>query len=70
MAGDIFDDDNGVVNDEARRDGKRHEGKIVEAVAEEVHDAESANERERDGDAGDYRGPNVTKKNEDDQDDE
>src|ERR1700722_7292546 len=29
-----------IVDDEADRDGQRHQGKIVEAVAEEIHDGE------------------------------
>src|SRR5579859_6256665 len=70
MPRDVFDHDDGVVNDEARRDGERHEGKIVEAVAEQIHDAESSDERERDGNAGDDGGPNIAKKNEDDKNDQ
>src|SRR5262245_58284427 len=42
VACDIFDDDDGVVDYEAGGDGKGHERQVVEAVAAEVHDAESA----------------------------
>src|SRR5262249_9097902 len=70
MPNDVFDDDDGVVDDEAGRDGERHEGEIVDAVAAEVHDAESADEGERHGDAGDESGRVVTKEDEDDEDNE
>ena len=52
IARDVFDHDDRVVHDEAGRDGQRHQGKVIEAVAEQVHDGECANQRERHGDAG------------------
>jgi len=70
VARDVFDNDDGVVHDETRRDGKGHEGEIVEAVAAEIHHAERANEGKRNGDAGNDGGPDVTEKNEDDKNDE
>ena len=45
VAADIFDHDDGVVDDEAGGNGKGHEGEIVEAVAEQIHDAKRANKR-------------------------
>ncbi len=57
----------GVVHDEARRDGGGHQGQAVEAVADQVHHPEGGQERERHGDAGDDRRPPVAEEQEDDQ---
>ena len=35
IAGDVFDHDDGVVHDEAGGDGQRHQGEVVEAVAQQ-----------------------------------
>ena len=45
MAGDVFHDDDGVVDDESGGDGEGHQGEIIEAVVEEVHHSEGADER-------------------------
>ena len=42
VARDVLDHDDGVVDHEAGRDGERHQRQVVEAVAEELHDAERA----------------------------
>ena len=70
VARDVFDDHDGVVDDEAGGNRKRHQRKIVEAVAAQIHHAERADERERHGDAGNERGPIVSQKNKDDEDHE
>ena len=70
MAGDVFDDDDGVVDDEAGGDGEGHEAEVVERVAEHVHDAEGAEEGERDGDRGDEGGAGFAEEDEDYKDDE
>ena len=70
MAGDVFHDDDGVIDDEAGGDGEGHQGKIVEAVAAEVHHGEGADERDGNGDGGNERGAAISQKNEDDDDDE
>ncbi len=70
MAGDVLDDHDGVVDDEAGGDGQRHEREVVERVAEQVHHAERADERERHGHAGDDGGPAASQKRENDQDDQ
>src|ERR1700731_3896257 len=36
MAMGILDDDDGIVDDKAHRDRQRHQGQIVEAVAERI----------------------------------
>ena len=51
---DIFNHDDGIVHDEACRNGESHERKIVEAVAQQIHDAEGANQRQGNGNAGNY----------------
>ncbi len=70
MAGDVFDDDDGVIDDESGGDGQGHEREIVDGVIREIHDAERADERDGDGDAGDEGGPPVAQEEEDDEDDE
>ena len=72
MAGDVFNDHDGIVHDESRGDGERHERQIVEAIVAEIHDAEGTDQRERHGHAGNDGGPDVSQKgknNEDDQQD-
>ncbi len=65
MTGDVLDDDDGVVNNEARTDGESHEREIVQAVVTQIHHAESADEGKRDGDTGDNGGPNIPEECED-----
>ena len=70
MAGDVFHDHDGVVDHEAGGDGERHQREIVEAVAEQVHDGEGADERDGHGDAGDQGGARAAQEKKDDQDDQ
>jgi hypothetical protein len=42
VAHDIFHHDDGVVDDETRRNGHGHQRQVVEAVSEQVHHAERA----------------------------
>ena len=44
IAGDVLNDHDGVVDDEAGGDGERHQGEVVDGVAEQVHHAECAHE--------------------------
>ncbi len=53
VARDVLDHHDRVVDDEAGRDGQRHQRQVVQAVAEQVHHAEGADQRQRHGDAGD-----------------
>ena len=52
----FFHHDDGVVDDKAGGDGERHQRKIVEAEAEQVHHGEGADQRNGNGDAGNERG--------------
>ena len=65
-ADDVFDHDNGVIHHEAGGDGQGHEGKIVQAEAEQVHQAEGADDGQGQGDAGNDGGPERAQKEEDD----
>jgi hypothetical protein len=49
---DVLDDDDRVVDDEAGGDHQRHQRQVVDREAGEVHEAEGADERDGDGDAG------------------
>src|SRR5580704_1421239 len=70
VAGDVFHDDDGVVNDEAGGDRESHEREVIQTVAAEIHDGEGADERDGDGDGGDEGGAAISQENEDDDDDE
>ena len=59
VAGDVLQHHDGVVHHEARGDGQGHEREVVEAVAQQVHDPEGADERDRHRHAGDQRGPHA-----------
>ena len=61
MARDILQHDNGIVDDESRGNGQRHQGQVVEAVAEQVHDAKCGDERDWNDNGRYQRGPNVPK---------
>ena len=50
MARDVLQHHDGVVDDEADRDGQRHQRQIVEAVAERPHQRAGAEQRQRHGD--------------------
>ena len=56
VPGGVFHDDDGVVHHEAGRDGERHQREIVEGVAEQVHRAEGADQRDRHDQRGNQRG--------------
>ena len=60
VAGNVFDDHDGIVDDEAGGDGEGHEREIVQAVMAKIHDAEGADEGERNGHARDDGGPDVS----------
>ena len=65
VAHDVLDDDDGVVDDEADRDGQGHQRQIVEAVAEHVEHGEGADQRQRHGDGRDDRRPEIAQEQED-----
>ena len=62
---DVLDHDDGIVDHETHRNRQRHQRQIVEAVAEFVKDTEGADQRQRNGDRRDDRGPEVSQEDED-----
>ena len=70
VAADVFDHDDGVVDDEAGGDGEGHERKVVEAVAEQIHHAERADDGERHGNAGNDGGAHAAQKKKNDHHDQ
>ncbi len=70
MAVDVLEHDDRVVDDKTDRDRQRHQRQIVEAVAQHIHDRESADERQRHGDARDYCRPQIAQEYEDHHHDE
>ena len=67
---DVLEHDDRVVHDEADREDERHHRQVVEAVAQQVHHRERADDRERQRQARDDRRPHVPQEDEDDEDDE
>ena len=55
VAGDVFDHNNRIIDHETGGNRERHQRKIVDTVAAEIHHAKRADERERHGDAGNER---------------
>ena len=53
VARDVLDHHDRVVDHEAGGDGQRHQRQVVEAVAQQVHHAEGADQRQRHRQAGD-----------------
>ena len=66
VAGDVFDHDDGIVHHEAGADGERHQRKVIEAVAQQVHHAESAHDGKRHREAGNDGGAHAAQKKKDD----
>ena len=67
VAVDVLHHDDGVVDDEADRDGQRHQRKIVEAESEQVHGRGGAEQRERHDDARDQRHAQIAQEQQDHQ---
>ncbi len=70
VARDVLDHHDRVVDDEAGRDRQRHQAQVVQAVAEQVHEPEAADQRDRHGDARDHRRARAAEKREDHQHDQ
>ena len=70
VPGDVLEDDDGVVDDEPRRDRQGHQREVVQAVPQEIHDAEGSDQRHRYRHARDERGADTPQEGEDDQDHE
>ena len=59
MAGDVFQDYDGIVDDESGGNGQRHQRQVVERIAHQIHRSERADDGDRHGDSGDDRGTAV-----------
>src|SRR6185312_3004026 len=70
MAGDVLHYHNGVVYHEAGGDGERHEGQVVQAVAQQIHNRDGADEGGRNRHGGNKRGARASQEKENNQDDE
>ena len=67
ISSDVLDHDDRVVHDESRRNGQCHQREIVDAVSQQVHHAERSQQRERNRNAWNDRGPHVSQEDEYDQ---
>ncbi|MGY4459699.1 hypothetical protein ACVWYI_003659 [Bradyrhizobium sp. LB13.1] len=68
VAGDVLEHHDGVVDDEADRDGERHQRQIVERIADHPHQGARAQQRQRNRDGGNDGRPETAQENEDDHD--
>ena len=64
----VLQEHDGVIDQEADRQRERHERKVVEAVAEQVHGDERKQQRERQGHGGNQSVGGAAQENEDDHD--
>ena len=62
---DVLDHHDGVVDHEAGGDGERHQREVVERVAEQIHHGEGADQRKRDGHAGNDGGAQAAQEEKD-----
>ena len=65
MAVDVLHHDDGVVDHEADGERQRHQRKIVQAEAEQIHQRGGAEQRQRHGDAWNERGPEIAQEQQD-----
>ena len=70
MALHVFDDDDGVVDDQAGGERDAEERQRVDGEAEDLDEGKGADERDRDGDGGNDGGAPVLQEEEDDDDDD
>ena len=70
VADDVLQHDDGVIHDESDRQRQCHQRKIVEAVAQQVHHRESADDRHGQSQRRDDGGRNVSQEEEDHHDDQ
>ena len=55
VAHDVFAHDDGIVNQQPDRERERHQGQVVDAVTEHIHETKRADDRNRQRDRGDDR---------------
>ena len=70
VPGDVLDHDDGVIDHKAGRDRERHQRKIIEAEAIEIHHRERADERQRHRKAGNQGRGQIAQEQKDHQDNE
>ncbi len=67
VAEDVFEDDDGVIDDDADQQQQAEHGQRIERVAEEIDDRDGAHQRDRDGQRDDDRRPHRLQEQPDDQ---
>ncbi len=65
VALDVFQHDDGVIDDKAGRNGQRHQRQVVQRIVEKIHGAESADDGDGHGDGRNQRGAAVLQEDED-----
>ena len=66
MAGNVFQHDDGIVDDKACGNRQRHQRKIVEAESSQVHETKGSHQGHRHSDNRNQRRPSVAQENEND----
>ena len=69
IAGNVLQHDDGVIDDEADRDGQRHQRQVVDGIAEQPHQGACAEQGERHSHARNYGGPQTAQEDENNHDD-
>ena len=67
---DVLEHDDGVIHDKTDGQRQRHQRQRIQAVAEQIHRGECADDRENDGRAWNQGGRKVSQKEKDDHDDQ
>ena len=65
VTNDVFDHHDRIIDYEASRNSQSHQGQIVQAVAEQIHDTEGADQRQWNSNTGDDRGCEVAQEQKD-----
>ena len=65
MTVDVFQHHDGIIDDEAHRDGQRHQRQIIQTVVQQEHHGERADQRHRNGDRWDDGCPYAAQEQED-----
>ena len=60
----VLDHDDGIIHHKAHGDGDGHEGQVIQAVMEQIHEGEGPGQGERNADAGDEGRPEPPQKEE------
>jgi len=70
MPGDVFDDHDGVIDDQAGGESEAKKRERIDREAEDFHEGQGADQRNRNGNGGNKRAAPILQENKDDQHDQ